>query len=348
MMSGFRFESPWLLALLALLPLLAWLWSRRSWRPVIRFSGLDELRAARRAHSERARLILPVLRLAALACLIVAAARPQQSDRSIQTFVEGIAIQMVVDTSPSMEDNDLSPRGSSVSRLGVVKEVFKRFVIGDSELGLAGRPNDLIGMVRFARYADSICPLTLDHAALLKVLDATNVVALREEMGTAYGEGLALAVERLRDVQRVGEQNGQVRVQSRIAILLTDGEENISRAPGSNAITPEQAGELAAKYGIKVYTILAATGEQTPLGRRPLDDRELRQIADVTRGKFFHARDVRGLLEIYRSIDELERTRVQELSYVAWDELARPWLIAALGCLAGQMLLGATRMRKIP
>lgn len=348
MMAGYRFESPWLLLALLLLPLLVWLWSRRAWRPVIRFSDLRELRAASRPVARKARVILPILRLVALACLIVAAARPQKADQGTQTFVEGIAIEMVVDTSPSMEDIDLSPRGANISRLGVVKEVFKRFVTGDKDLELPGRPNDLIGMVRFARYADSVCPLTLDHDALLKVLESTNIVTLREEMGTAFGEGLALAVERLREVKR-GDVNSQVRVQSRVVILLTDGEENVSRVPGTNAITPEQAGELAAKYGIHVYTILAGTGEQTPLGRRPVDDRELRQIAQVSGGKFFHARDVRGLIDIYHSIDELERTRVEEVSYLAWDELFHPWLlVAAFSALGLQMFLESTRMRKIP
>src|SRR5262249_3255124 len=128
--------------------------------------------------ARRARVILPILRTVALLGLTVAAARPQKADESTRQFAEGVAIQLVIDTSRSMEDVDLSPPGlpkdRQMSRLDVIKDVVKRFISGDEKRKLPGRPNDLIGLVRFARYADSVCPLTLDHENLQKVLDATS------------------------------------------------------------------------------------------------------------------------------------------------------------------------------
>jgi Ca-activated chloride channel family protein len=335
-----RIAYPWVFALLAVLPVLWWLWLRPGRRPVIRFSSLASVRAAGGGVARRARLLLPVLRTAALASLIVAVARPQKADQSSQVFAEGIAIQMVVDTSGSMSDLDLSPRGKRLTRLDVVKEVFRRFVKGDD--ALPGRPNDLIGMVRFARYADSVCPLTLDHDSLLSVLDSAPIVRSREEDGTAIGDGLALAVERLKDLKRTTGTGQQLTITSRIAILLTDGENNFG------AISPEQAGELAATYGIRVYTILAGTGRNAGAFRLPVDDADLKRIAEVTGGRFFQARDGASLARIYEEIDRLERTKVEERRFVRWGELSHWWLVAAFACIGLQTLLDATRLRKIP
>jgi Ca-activated chloride channel family protein len=343
MMQNVRLAYPWALLALLLLPLLWYLWLRPRRHPVIRFSGLTELRAAGGNLTRRVRLILPILRSVALLCLIVAAARPQRADESSRIFAEGIAIQMVVDTSGSMGDFDLSPPGGRVTRLNVVKSVFAKFVRGGEESTLPGRPNDLIGMIRFARYADAVCPLTLDHDNLLAVLEQTHIVDSRSEDGTAIGDGLALAVERLKDLKRTTGSGDQITITSRVVILLTDGENN------AGMIAPQEAGELAATYGIKVYTIMAGTGELLGFGfRRPPDDRELRRIAEVTGGKHFRAQDEESLERIYAEIDELERTEVEERRFVRWGELAHWWLVAAFVCIGLQAFLDATRLRKIP
>ncbi len=343
MMQNVRLAYPWVLLALLLLPLLWYLWSRPRRRPVIRFSSLAELRAAGGSTRRRLRLILPVLRTLALICLIVAVARPQRADESTAIFAEGIAIQMVVDRSGSMSDLDLSPPGRNVTRLGVVKDVFRKFVLGDEESGLPGRPNDLIGMIRFARYADAICPLTLDHDNLLDALGQTDIVNDRREDGTAIGDGLGLAVERLKDLKRTTGSGDQITITSRIVILLTDGEHN------AGMLTPQQAGEMAATFGIKVYTILAGTGRRAALGFRfPVDDRDLRRIAEVTGGKHFRAQNEKSLEDIYAEIDQLERTEVEERRFVRWGELSHWWLVAAFVCLGVQTFLDATRLRKIP
>ncbi|MBU0638710.1 MAG: VWA domain-containing protein [Planctomycetes bacterium] len=335
-----RFAYPLVFLALLLLPLLWFVWQRQRNRPALRFSSLAALRAAGGARRGRLRLLLPVLRTVALVCLIVAVARPQRADESSRIFAEGIAIQMVVDTSSSMTDTDLSPSGQKGTRLDAVKEVMRRFVEGDDTL--PGRSNDLIGMVRFARYADSVCPLTLDRDSLLEVLDNTHIVQLREEDGTAIGDGLALAVERLKDLKRTTGSGAQLTITGRVVILLTDGENN------AGVVTPMQAGELAATYGIKVYTILAGTGQRALFGRFPANDRDLKHIAEVTGGKHFRARDRESLTSIYAEIDQLERTRVEERTYTEWGELSLPWLVAAFVCLSVQTLLDATRLRKIP
>lgn len=341
----------WALVLLLLLPALWALWLQPRRQAVIRFSSLEAVRAAGGAWRRRLRLLLPALRTVGLACLIVAVARPQAPNETRRVIVEGIAIQMVLDRSTSMRDPDLSPPGEQVTRLDIVKEVFRRFVAGGGDL--PGRPNDLIGMIRFARYPDSVCPLTLDRRVLLDVLDKTDTVLTldssgrwrgnREEDATAIGDALALAVERLRDLKRTTGSGHQLVIKSRVAILLTDGQNNAGMIP------PAQAGELAAAHGIKVYTILAGTGEPLPWGgRRPVNDADLRRIAEVTGGKFFRATEAAALEQIYAEIDALERTKTEEQSYVEWGELSWAWLMAAFASLSMQMFLDSTWLRKVP
>lgn len=341
MMGGYRFAYPLALLLLAALPLLWGLWSLRSRRPVIRFSDFVSLRRAGAGGSWTMRSLLPILRSVALICLIVAVARPQRPDASTRIFAEGIAIQLVVDTSTSMNDIDLSPPGARLTRLDVVKQVVRRFVLGDGE-ELPGRPNDLIGLVRFAQFSDSICPLTLDHDNLIEVLERTQIVTTREEDGTAIGDGLGLAVERLKDLKRTVGSGEQLTIKSKVIILLTDGLQN------AGMLTPVQAGELAAKFGIKVYTILAGTGRIVGFVRLPIDAGDLKKVSEMTGGRHYQATDRESLKRIYEEIDRLERTRVEERQFARWEDVAWPWLLAAFVLVSVQSLLDATWLRKIP
>lgn len=332
---------PWVLAGALLLVPLWWLWLRPQQRTVLRFSGLARLKEAGAAAGLGARVILPLLRTAALLALFVACARPQKADATSQTFAEGIAIQMVVDTSGSMRDTDLDPQRGRLTRLDVVKEIFRQFVMGN-RADLPGRPNDLIGMIRFARYPDSVCPLTLDRSTLLEVLANTEIVTRQTEDGTNIGDGLGLAVERLKDLKRTSGSGEQHVIRSRVVILLTDGENNMG------TLTPAKAGELAATYGIKVYTILAGTGQVMGLYRRPVDESDLRKIAELTGGQFFAARDAGALKRVYAEIDELERSKTEERRFERYGELAQPWLLAAFAAVVIQAAIGATLLRKVP
>ncbi len=336
-----RLAYPWMLLLLLLIPALWYLWTRPAPRRALRFSSLDVIRAAGHGRSGRIRLVLPLLRTVALGCLVLAAARPQRADETSRVYAEGVAIQLVLDTSTSMEDTDLSPPGKRLTRLDVVKDVVGRFIHGDGEL--SGRPNDLIGLIRFAGYADSICPLTLDRLTLKAILDSVRMVTTREEDGTAIGDALALAVERLRNLERTTGSGERLRIVSRVIILLTDGEDN------AGLLRPVQAGELAAHYGVKVYTIMAGTGALRAFGGRAIpEDADLRKIAELSGGKHFRATDDDSLRHVYQEIDKLERTHVEEQRFARYRDLAGPWLLVAFIALGLQMLLDATLLRKIP
>jgi Ca-activated chloride channel family protein len=250
---------------------------------------------------------------------------------------------MVVDRSGSMQARDFVRGDASVSRLDVVKEVFRRFVAGEG--GGGGRPDDLIGLVAFARYADGLCPLTLDHGNLQAILADVEIASGRNEDGTAIGEGLALAVERLRGLE----------VSSKVAILLTDGVNN------AGDIDPLHAADLAAQYGIKVYAIgagssgLAPVPVQLPDGRTMLrqayveiDEATLRQIAERTGGRYFHAADASGLGEVIAEIDRLERSEVTEIHYLTYEYHHASFVGGALLAMAGAALLSGTVLRRLP
>jgi Ca-activated chloride channel family protein len=191
-----HFESPLAFLLLILIPLLIYMRLFRNRGGAIQFSSVGN--AVKASRSIKVRLIrLPdIIRIIALILIIIALARPQTGRERISEISKGIAIMMVVDRSGSM-NAELEYRGQNLNRLEAVKQVFKEFVLGGTS-GLKGRPNDLIGMIVFARYPDTICPLTLAHGALPAFLKNVNIVQTREEDGTAIGDAIALAAARLK------------------------------------------------------------------------------------------------------------------------------------------------------
>ena len=238
---GFHPDSAWWLLLLLLVPLGWFRWGSRR-RPTIGFSSISPLLQCGRTWVVRTRPVLPVLRMLGLAMLIICMARPIRANQQTRIAVEGIAIQMLVDRSSSMQAMDFAIDGVPVNRLAAVKDVATEFVAGGD--GLEGRPDDLIGLISFAQYADSICPLTLDHGHLLLALDQVKLAMDRSEDGTAIGDAVALAVERLRDADERLEGEARNRIKSKIIILLTDGENT------AGDIDPIIASELAAEYGV--------------------------------------------------------------------------------------------------
>jgi Ca-activated chloride channel family protein len=287
--------------------------------------------------------VLPGLRTLALLLCILALARPQRGIEAIKVFSEGIAILMAVDISGSMAALDLQVDGRQSSRLDAVKQTFHNFVGGSKNL--SGRAGDLIGMVTFARYPDSLCPLTLDHDTLLALLDQVDIVSVPEEDGTAIGEAMALGIERLKDSTAT----------SRIMIVLTDGVNNAGETE------PLQAAQIARAFGIKIYTIGAGTRGvamipvrsptgQMVLQRMPvdIDERMLTDVATLTGGQYFRATDGATLQAIYAEIDRLEKTTNVTEHYQQYAELFPVLLMPALGCLVLEMVLVNTRFRKIP
>ncbi len=309
----------------------------------VRYSSLGLVDVGR---SLRARLVWlpPALHALAALALSVALAGPRTGESVSEVRREGIAIAMVVDRSGSMEARDFVRGDASISRLDVVKRIFRDFVAGGGPFG-EGRPDDLIGLVGFARYADGLCPLTLDHGHLLAMLEDLETPRASSEDGTAVGEGLALAVERLRRQETA----------SRIAILLTDGVNN------AGEIEPLQAAELAASLGIKVYTVGAGSTGIAPMPARTLDGRTvlrprrveideatLARIAERTEGRYFNAKSAEGLIETYAEIDQLERTEITEIRYLQYRE-HYPWFVlAALALIALASVAAGTVLRRLP
>lgn len=340
--SHFEFSDPWLL-LFALFAPFVFVQARRL-PAVVRYSSLRLIETGKR--SLRVRLFwLPAAFLAlATLLLALALAGPRTGNAVSEVKREGIAIGMVVDRSGSMQARDFVRGDTSTSRLDVVKAIFQDFVSGGGGFG-EGRSDDLIGLVTFARYADGLCPLTLDHGNLLAILSQIETPTDQGEDGTAVGEGLALAVERLRRQEAA----------SKIVILLTDGVNN------AGEIEPLQAADLAAQYGIKVYTIGAGyTGMapfpvrradgRTSLQRVPveIDEGTLQRIAERSGGRYFHATNEDGLREVIEEIGRLERSEISEVRYLEYDVHFAPFVTAAFVFVALATLLSSTWLRRLP
>jgi Ca-activated chloride channel family protein len=362
-----QLESPWSLALLLLLPLLGYLMLRRKGTAAVKFSSVSNLRACPVSWRQRLRPALTLLRLGCLALLIVALARPRKGTVLSEISTEGVAIEVVVDRSGSMQA-EMDYKGQKMNRLDAVKKVFADFIAG-GDGKMKGRSGDLLGLVTFAGYADTVCPLVLSHDVLIQFLEKTNIVTIRSEDGTAIGDAIALAAARLKKAEdeltqrskRLGldlmDPNGgggpNFKIKSKAIILLTDGRQNAGEL---NAL---EAAKLAKEWGIKIYTIGIGSGQsfmtiQTMMGtmRVPtsddLDERLLRAVAETTGGFYGRADDAEALRDIVQKIDELEKTKVRTIQYAQFTERFGSWTLAALLLLACEMLASCTILRKIP
>ncbi|RME98220.1 MAG: VWA domain-containing protein [Chloroflexi bacterium] len=327
-----RFASPWLLLLL-LVPLALALWplvaKKRPRTATLQYSDLRLTTHLSPSIRHRLRFILPVLRLLALALLIIALARPQSGSAREIISGEGVDIAIVLDISGSMAALDFDP-----NRLGAARQVIHNFI--DS------RQYDRIGLVIFASEAFSQVPPTLDYQVLERVLDETQVSwDIGLDSGTAIGLGLANGANMLRDSE----------ADSRVIILLTDGANN------SGQIDPLTAAQVAKALDIRVYTIGAARPGPAALpfpdGRieyrdSEIDEETLKEIADITGGLYFRAEDEVGLQEIYNTINELERSKVEVRTFTRYTELAVYFILAAVALLVLEALLRRTVLRKIP
>ena len=338
-----RLANPAALLLLLLLPLL-YVHRQRQRPAAIAYSTVQELYALQPSVLTWVRRALPLLRVLVLILVIVALARPQKGLEATKVYSEGIAMVMVVDISGSMAALDLQLDGQPSNRLQVVKQTFRHFVQGGVK-HLGGRPGDLIGMITFARYADSISPLTLDHDTLLALLDQVDIVTLPEEDGTAIGEAIALGIERLRHST----------AKSRVMILLTDGSNN------AGATEPVQAAQIAKALGIKIYAIGTGTRGLAPvpvptrdgqmvLRQMPvfIDEQTLEEIATITAVKYFRATYGDTLEVIYAEIDRLEKTANVAEQYQDYVEYFPLFVLPGLALLLLEVVLINTRLRTIP
>jgi Ca-activated chloride channel family protein len=277
----------------------------------------------------------------------------------IYDISKGVAIEVVIDRSSSMKA-EMKFAGETMNRLEVAKKVFLEFVQGNKS-GLAGRPNDMIGLITFARYADTACPLTLAHDALSSFVEPIKLVNRREEDGTAIGDGLALAAARLQKAEQTllqqniteNSREPSYEIKSKIIILLTDGEQN------AGTRTPREAAELAKEWGIKIYAI--GIGSEDSLLKIPslfgtrimqrgsgVDKQTLSQLAETTSGLFRMAEDGDALRAIYEEIDTLEKSEIESVRYVDYKEQFSVFTLAGLILLTLETLLRTTWFRRVP
>jgi Ca-activated chloride channel homolog len=273
---------------------------------------------------------MPVLKAVGLSVLILALARPQSGFGDTRQSVEGVDIMLALDTSGSMKAEDFKPK----NRLYVAKEVIRNFI--------EGRESDRLGLVVFARRSFTQCPLTTDYDLLKTLLDQVDFGMVEDK--TAIGLAIANAANRLK------ESNAK----SKIIILLTDGVNNV------DDLSPIDAAKAAAALGIKIYTIgagrpgLVDIPLDTGFGVRyvqqesEIDEDALREIASLTGGQFYRAKDETTLKEIYDQISKLEKTKIEVQRFYRYNELFGQFLLVGLGLLLAELALSKTVLGEIP
>ncbi|MEK6564151.1 MAG: VWA domain-containing protein [Candidatus Omnitrophota bacterium] len=328
-------RNPLLLALLPLAAAVLFYAQRKNTRSAIKFTSGSLLKGLPDSFKLKLAKNLFFLRLASCVLIIIALTRPQSplSDSRIQS--EGIDIVLAIDCSTSMLAEDFKLGGRRQNRLEAVRDVVKDFV--------RGRANDRLGLAAFAGGAYTACPLTLDHGWLLENLERVKTGLIED--GTAIGLGLVCALNSLKSTK----------AKSKVVILLTDGRNN------AGGISPLTAAEAARALKIKVYTIGAGTKGSAPypvkdffgntayqLMEVDIDEDVLKEIAAKTEGKYFRATDTESLRQIYKEIDRLEKTVIEDKGYREYKELFPLFLIPGLILLFTEIILSNTFLRKIP
>ena len=313
-MRGIVFADPSFLYLLLIVPaMIAWYILRHHRANAsFRVPGIEQFSNAPVTFRHYLRHLLFAFRVIAVSILIIVLARPQKSESFQDTTTEGIDIVLALDISGSMLARDFKP-----DRLEASKNVATEFI--------SGRPYDRIGLVVFSGESFTQCPVTSDHAVLINLLREMKSGMIED--GTAIGEGLATAVNRIRDSK----------TKSKVIILLTDGVNN------RGMVAPLTAAEIAKTFGVRVYTIgvgtmgMADVPVQTPFGIRmqqmpvEIDEDILRKIAGMTDGRYFRATDNEKLVQVYSDIDKLEKSRVDVRQYkVREEKFLVPALVALL------------------
>lgn len=325
------FENPWyLLLLLLLIPAIVWyILKHKKAQASMSVSSTEAFDKMPRTYKSYLRHVVFVLRLLVIACVIVVLARPMTTDSWHKSSTEGVDVIVALDISGSMLSRDFEP-----NRLEAAKSVAAQFI--------AGREYDNIGLVVFAGEGFTMCPMTTDHAVLLNLMKDVDCGMLVD--GTAVGDGLATAVNRIKDGP----------AKSKTIILLTDGTNN------AGVVDPITAAEIARSYGIRVYTIgvgtkgMAPSPVMTPYGIRyqnmpvEIDEDKLRQIASIGDGQYFRATDEDVLRNVFAEIDEMEKTKLSVQQFSRREEAYMPWAIAAMLLLAIEIILRYTLLRNIP
>ncbi len=332
-MNKYTFANPELFFLLLLLvPVIVWyIYRQRRQRASVKISTISAFSNTKKTFRNYLRHVLFGLRMLALAILFIALARPQSTDRWEDVTTEGIDIVIALDISPSMLARDFKP-----NRLEAAKDVAVQFI--------AGRDNDRMGLVVFSGESFTQCPLTTDHAVLMNLFKDVKTGLIED--GTAIGMGLANAVNRLKDSE----------AESKVIILLTDGENNMG------AIDPITAAELAQTFGIRVYTIGVGTRGKAefPIGYDRfgrlvfdymdvnIDEETLTNIASVASGQYFRATNKNALIEVYKEIDKLEKSKIDVKQHKRVNDEYLWFVVLALGILITELFLRYIFYKSIP
>ena len=327
-----HFASPYYLWLLTLLvPMIGYyVWRTLQGGASIQISSVAGVVRAPRTVRYYLRHLPFALRAAAFALLVVALARPQDVEQNVRTNTEGIDIMLAIDVSGSMLARDFKP-----DRITAAKEVAGSFI--------ADRYGDRIGLVAFAGEAFTQSPLTTDQSTLQTLLARIRSGLIED--GTAIGNGLATAINRLRESD----------AKSKVIILLTDGVNN------QGQIAPMTAAEIAKAQGIRVYTIGVGTEGMAPYPaidmfgnltfvnqKVEIDEKTLTAISDMTGGQYFRATDKAKLKAIYDEINQLEKSKIEVMEHISYHELFLTWALAALGLLFTEFLLSNLVLKRIP
>lgn len=327
-----HFASPYYLWLLTLLvPMIGYyVWRTLQGGAAIQISSVAGVVRAPRTVRYYLRHLPFALRAAAFALLVVALARPQDVEQNVRTNAEGIDIMLAIDVSGSMLARDFKP-----DRITAAKEVAGSFI--------ADRYGDRIGLVAFAGEAFTQSPLTTDQSTLQTLLARIRSGLIED--GTAIGNGLATAINRLRESD----------AKSKVIILLTDGVNN------QGQIAPMTAAEIAKAQGIRVYTIGVGSEGMAPYPaidmfgnltfvnqKVEIDEKVLKAISDMTGGKYFRATDKDKLKAVYNEINQLEKSKIEVTEHISYHELFLTWVLAALGLLIAEFLLSNLVLKRIP
>ncbi len=331
MLNNIEFAQPYFLYLLLIIPvLIVWYWFKHNKRKAdIQFSSTEVFENTKKSAKQYLYHSLFVLRILVITLLIIAFARPQTTLSRQDITIEGIDIVMALDVSGSMLAQDLKP-----DRLEAAKDVASDF--------FDGRPNDRIGLVIFSGETFTQCPLTTDHRVIKNLFK--DIKSGMIEDGTAIGDGLATAVNRLKDSKAI----------SKVIILLTDGVNN------AGSLDPLSAAEIAKIYGVRIYTIgVGSIGNapypvQTPYGLRyqdmevKIDEDLLKEVADMTDGKYFRATSNKKLKDIYEEIDKMEKSKIDVTEFRKKKEEFLPLAFIALGLFILEIFFRNTVFRTLP
>lgn len=328
-------QYPWILAALLLIPGMVYLRYARRRRPTFLFSNGRTLGRLPVSWAVAMQPLLPSLYALALVSLVVAMARPRKGIAESRVRTEAVDIVLLVDLSTSMRAEDFSTPTRTMNRLDAAKVVIAQFI--------QDRPNDRIGMVAFSAMPYSVSPLTLDHGWLIRQMERLETGMLED--GTAIGDAIASAVNRLRDSV----------AKSKVIILLTDGINNRGK------LAPLDAAQAAKAMNIKIYTVGAGSrglvripvmdpfgGRQYVRQQAEIDEATLQQIASITGATYLRATDLRSLEKVYEQIDRMEKTEINVDQFTRYEERFMPWVWFALACLCLEKLLSLTRLGRLP